>query len=310
VAGQVVLAFAVVYFAADRLRGQWNEVLGTARGLEPRWLLIVASGITVLLTYGVLIETWRTVVRGWGAHLSFGDAARIWTISNLGRYVPGKVWALGSMAMMAQRKGVSGIVAAGSSLVVMIINLAAGLVVAAITGAQVLGFSPLVVAIIVLIAAGILLAPAVLPRALAFIGRISGKLASVNQLPVLPPRSVYFAAGASALAWIMYGMAFQMLTVGVLGSAPGATTLYIAVFTGSYVLGFLVLIAPAGLGVREASMAAALARAGFAVAPATVLVVTSRLWLTVLELGPALLFLAYDAVRATRSHVANKTPSS
>jgi hypothetical protein len=107
----------------------------------------------------------------------------------------------------------------------------------------------------------------------------------------------------------MYGVAFRLLTLGVLGSAPGATSLYVAVFTGSYVLGFIVLIAPAGVGVREVSMGAALANAGFALSSATVLVIVSRLWLTVLEIIPALAFLAYGAVRATRSNVRNHSTS-
>ena len=130
-----------------------------------------------------------------------------------------------------------------------------------------------------------------------------------GSIPTLPPRTVWFAVAASAVAWVMYGVAFQLLTLGVLGSAPGATSLYVAVFTGSYVLGFIVLIAPAGLGVREVSMGAALAKAGFAVSNATVLVIVSRLWLTVLEIAPALAFLAHAAVRATRANVSERSPS-
>jgi hypothetical protein len=48
-------------------------------------------------------------------------------------------------------------------------------------------------------------------------------------------------------------------------------------------------------------MFAALRQAGFAPGEATLLVVASRIWLTVLEIIPAVLFLAHRWVRPRRS---------
>ena len=301
IAAQIALALIIAWFVYDRLRGQWDELAATTRNLEPRWGLVAASGVVVLLTYAVLIQTWRVVVMGWGQRLAYADAARIWTVSNLGRYLPGKVWQLGAMAYMAEQRGVSGVVAAGSALVVTIVNLIAGFVVAAATGARLLKFSTFGIVLIAIAAAGVLLAPAVIPWLVRIAARLLKRDASA--IPTLPTRSLWTAVMASAVAWVMYGIAFKLLTAGVLGVAPGATSLYVAVFTGSYVLGFIVLIAPAGVGVREVSMGAALVNAGFVMSSATVLVIVSRLWLTVLEIIPALAFLAYGAVRATRSNV-------
>jgi hypothetical protein len=302
-AAQVALGLAIVWFAVERLRGQWGDVAATAAGLEPRWSVILASCAVVLATYAVLIQTWRVVVGGWGEPLGYVDAARIWTVSNLGRYVPGKIWQLGAMAYLAQQRGVSGVVAAGSALVVTVINLIAGFVVAAVTGADLLGFSAVGLVLIAVAAAGVLFAPAVIPALVRLAAQALRR--EMSPIPRLPAHIVWFAVVASGVAWVMYGVAFRLLALGVLGTAPGATSLYVAVFTGSYVLGFVVLLAPAGLGVREVSMGAALANAGFAVSSATVLVIVSRLWLTVLELVPALAFLAHGAVRATRSNASN-----
>jgi glycosyltransferase 2 family protein len=302
---QIALVLAIVWFTIDRLRGQWDDVAATAAGLQPRWGLVLASCVVVLLTYGVLIQTWRVVVAGWGERLGYVDAARIWTVSNLGRYVPGKVWQLGAMAYLAQQRGVSGVVAAGSALVVTVIHLIAGFVVAATTGAELLGFSTPSLALIAVAMLGILFAPAVIPALVRGAAKVLGR--DAETIPRLPARTVWYAVVASGIAWVMYGVAFRLLALGVLNTAPGATSLYVAVFTGSYVLGFIVLIAPAGFGVRELSMGTALANAGFAVSSAAVLVIVSRLWLTVLEVVPALAFLAHGAVRATRANVANRS---
>jgi uncharacterized membrane protein YbhN (UPF0104 family) len=93
-------------------------------------------------------------------------------------------------------------------------------------------------------------------------------------------------------AWVLYGVAFQRLAVGVLPAAHGSTGLYIAIYTSSYLAGFLALIAPGGVGVREVVMASALKGAGFGTGEAILLVVASRIWLTILELLPAAFFLA------------------
>jgi glycosyltransferase 2 family protein len=78
----------------------------------------------------------------------------------------------------------------------------------------------------------------------------------------------------------------------------GSLTSYIAVYALSYLVGYLVLLMPAGLGVREASMVTLLTIARLAdPGQAALLAVTSRLWLTVLEIVPGALFLAFDGLR-------------
>jgi uncharacterized membrane protein YbhN (UPF0104 family) len=207
---------------------------------------------------------------------------------------------------MAQREGVSGVAAAGSALVVTIVNTVAGFVVAAATGADVLGIGAWGIAAIGALAMATLLAPAVLPRVIAIAARLLGREV---EIPRLPTRSVVVAALASAAAWLLYGLAFMLLARGVLGAATGDWPLYVAVFTGSYLIGFVALFAPGGIGVREAAMYVALERAGFDIGSATILVVTSRLWLTVLEILPALLFLALSGARRDRLH-ASQDPTS
>jgi hypothetical protein len=112
-------------------------------------------------------------------------------------------------------------------------------------------------------------------------------------MSALPPRAVGFAAIGNVAAWIIYGVAFQMLARGVLGAAPGPTSSYVAVYTTSYIFGYLVLFAPAGVGFRESAMILMMPAAGLAnPGDAAIMAVASRLWLTLLETVPGLLFLA------------------
>jgi len=83
------LAVAAVLLAGRAIVAQWNAFRASGAHLEPRWALLGASSLVVLVTYALLIETWRRTVRAWDSELPFRRAARIWCISNLARYLPG-----------------------------------------------------------------------------------------------------------------------------------------------------------------------------------------------------------------------------
>jgi uncharacterized membrane protein YbhN (UPF0104 family) len=94
----------------------------------------------------------------------------------------------------------------------------------------------------------------------------------------------------------MYGLAFQRFVFGVLGQSPGAFGDYVAVWAAAYVIGYLVVLLPAGLGAREGALAAGLPMLQLTTpAAALVIAVSYRLWLTVLEILPAVIYLARGA---------------
>jgi hypothetical protein len=285
---------AVLVFVSVKLAQQWPAVRDALANARPVWTALASSCVMVLLTYAMLIETWRIVLVGWGHHLPYWEAARIWTISNLGKYIPGKVWALSAMAVMSEARGVSPVVAAAASLLITVINTVVGFVVVAATGARVLDFPPAAIVAIAVAGMAVVLVPPALPKLGEIAGRALGREVTI---PHLAYPAVVAAAFATAAAWVGYGIAFRLFVAGVLGVAPGSIPLYTALFAGSYLVGFLALFAPGGVGVREAVMAAGLERAGFPTGPAYLVVVASRLWLTVLEVVPAVLFLGHGWMR-------------
>jgi glycosyltransferase 2 family protein len=286
---QVALAAIVIALVARKLIAEWGAVR----------LALAASGIVVLATYAVLIETWRVILRGWQHEIPFFDAARIWTISNLGKYLPGKVWSITALALMSREYGVSAAEGATASVLVTLINTIVGFAVAIVAGASLLRIPPLLVAVIAVMAVAVLASPSALPTLGLWAGKV---LKREIVLRSLAHRVLLGAGVLTCVAWLMYGVAFWLFTKGVLGTAPGALRNYVAVFAGSYLIGFIAIFAPAGVGPREGAMGLALQRAGLAAGPAYLLVVASRLWLTALEVIPPLIFLALVRRRRLSTH--------
>ena len=256
---------------------------------------------TFAIAYLVLIQTWRAILTSWEASLSLLTAARIWTVSNLGRYVPGKVWQIAAMGVLAQKAGVSPVAATGSAVLGTAVNIAAGFLVVMATGWRLLTLpyaeAPAVAAAIVgVTVAALLLIPWLAPKALRIAERATGNAVAVK----MPPRrAVAYAVVGNVAAWILYGLAFQGLTRAMLGAAPGGLASYVAVYTLSYLVGYLVLPAPAGVGFREASMITLMPAAGLATAAqAAILAIASRVLLTVLDIAPGLIFLGRDTLRS------------
>jgi glycosyltransferase 2 family protein len=252
------------------------------------------------LIYALLIEGWRRVLGAWDSHLPFSQASRIWFLSNLGKYVPGNIWSLTAMGVMARNRGLSAVAAAGSSVIMQTVSLATGTGIVMVTGATLLGQPLLVGASVLILVIVLLCAPRFLPPLTVWVGSLIGRDIAP---PSVPATSIWTAAVASTLSWLLYGFAFQLFVRGLLGTAPGEISSYIAVFTAAYILGFISPIAPAGLGVRELTLAAFMTQLGLAnEADAALVAIAARLWLTVVELIPSGVYIAAGTGRKSLSN--------
>ena len=281
------------------LRDQWQAFKNAPFTGHPDWTCIGLSGLVVLATYALLVEIWRRIVAEWHTRITFADAARIWCVSNLGKYVPGKVWQIWAMSEMAKAVKVPAVAAGGSAILSTAINIAMGCVVAVVAGWSALdsmthGHAALGIVLAVVIVGGVLLLPMMLPPVLRGFERVSGRKLELGDLP---RRAIYIAIAGNIVAWIMYGWSFELFVHGVLGSPQGTLSQYTSAYALSYVIGYLVFLIPGGIGPREAALGVSLTAIGLNAKDAAVVAVTSRLWLTVLEVVPGLIYLALQARR-------------
>lgn len=296
---QVAIVLAVLLYVGFRIADQWTELASIPQTLHPDYALLAASAVAVMVSYTVLIWTWQRTVMAWGESIGFSDAARIWFVSNLGRFVPGKVWQIGAMGVMAQRAGVSPVAAVGSSLVIWVVNILSGAAVAAALGSGSIDAPRWAIALAVLAGAGLIAAPWIIPHVA---GIASTLLRRDIRVPALPHSAVWIAGAGCAVAWILYGIAFRWLHIALIGHATGNLAGSTSAFTLSYLAGLLALPVPGGLGVREGFLHTFLGTTGIAFgAEAWLIVLGSRLWLTILEVLPGVLLLLVGKRKAAIS---------
>ncbi len=295
-AAQALLAVSVVVFASIAFWRNWSDFRTTDFAWRLRLDLLLLSALITWAMYAALILAWRSFLTGWGQRLSAWQAARIWTVSSLGKYVPGKVWSVAGMAVLAQRAGVAPWIATASAVMLQALAVGTGVLTVSLTGTSILEdrypwirFALWTLGILSAAAVALALSP-------RFTQLLLSRLSGAPSLPNPPLRVALLAVIVNLLAWCGYGVAFWVMTRGLLSETSLTVPQAIGAFTASYLAGLLALFAPGGIVVREAVFILML-QGSLGLATASALAVASRLLLSLTELGAALPFLVLPRER-------------
>jgi glycosyltransferase 2 family protein len=282
---QLVLTLGVTWLILRQVGVGLDEALSLEAALPaPSPGLVLLSSLLLLGGFVWAAALWGRMARELGGPaLGPRASVRIVFTANLGRYLPGKVWQMAGLAVLARRKGMSATVAATAGVLGQTFLLAA----AGIWGASLLmgldeGRTGALLGLALLAGFVILTGiPQVLRRTLGVAFRVAR--IPPDRVPTLDALFGLRWLGLYVLLWGVYGAAFVLLVRG-LGLQGGVLDLG-PPFAAAYLLGYVALFAPAGIGVREGFLIAFLRpeMGGAAVGVA----VLARVWMTVVELLPA-----------------------
>jgi len=294
-AGQIVVIALILWFLGAYVAHNWVQIRTSSTALRLDAKPLAAAMLIILATYAMLITAWRAVLLGWRERVQYPAAARIWCLSNLARYLPGRIWQIAGMAALAQKAGVSAWAAAGSAIVVQLLSITTGALVTALLAPQ-FGH-PLLIGLggaVTAVGATALALPgptALVARALS---RVAGR---PIELKAVRPGPLLLSAAITAAAWAAYGLALVYCAEGLVGGQGLDAAVAIGVFTGSYIAGYINVFTAGGLGTRELILVYWLTGP---LGPSAALVVTfgSRLLMTVTEVAAALITLPLRTARA------------
>src|SRR5690606_24181270 len=269
----------------------------------------------VLLVVGVYIAhalLWRRIVRDLRlGDLSLRHTIRVYFTASLGRYVPGKVWQLAGMAVLAGRAGLPPVAATAAAVLGQIAYLATGVLFLALTlpgwqeqyGGR---YGPLVAALVAGLALGAALiwllaatpfGHAARERLMRRGGPASGKLGIALALADrITAANAGLWAGAYFATWIVLGAAFVLFVSAFVPLTAGAPRYLAGTIAASYLLGYVVPL-PAGIGAREGVMIVLLRPVVPDAGAAIVISALSRVWFTLAELAPLAFVPALPVVR-------------
>jgi uncharacterized membrane protein YbhN (UPF0104 family) len=296
--GTIVFAILAVVFIVYLVASHWSALLEALAHADP--LLVVACVLLAGAGTFCYMLSWRAVVSGLGIRLGLRDASGVFFVSQLGKYIPGAIWPILAAGQLGGRVGVPAFTASLSTTVALFVNfaVAATFAIGAVlfVPGDVAQYSGVIIAAVVV--ALFLLTPPVLRRLIALVMRVIRPKAVP---PHLTTKSVGAMVGWSVLSWLFFGSHIWVLVI-AFGGDPWTTILpSVSGYALAWAIGFLIVIAPAGAGVREAIMVllfGSILSAGTTVG----LVVVSRLALVLVDLSLVLVGLR------RRGRVASSVP--
>jgi hypothetical protein len=286
----VLLVAATAWWLGQLIADNWAELRRFDWRADPGLLAASVAAHVAVLAWGVWV--WSRVLRHFDhPPVRTGMLQRIWFLSNLARYVPGKVFQFIAVASLSRTAGLSGAVMLTSMLVHTGFALLSAAVVSSWTlAADVLPALPRwAVAATVTAAAVMAVHPGFLNRLLGLIPRLLKK-----QVIRWNARWVDGVAllALSVVSWALYGVAYQMFMAS-LASVPWRLLPEMAgVNALSFLIGYVSPL-PGGTGLREVTMSELL-QPYLPAGVAAVMSIASRLWTIAAELlggGLALLLV-------------------
>lgn len=243
------------------------------------WLAL--SGLLYVLALGCFALYWMRLLRRLGQQPTLSVALRAYFVGMLGKYLPGKAWALVMRAGLAGGPGIRLSIAGMSSFYEVLVTQSSGVLLAAVMFALFAApatepFDPHTViqllkmerpesvelhrGALVLLSSGLYLGivfwvtPPVFNR---IVDRVSLPFRDVDSaaLPATTWTGLFEGMGWGGLGWGFMGVSLAAALQGVIHSAEPWDLVFLgrmmAIMGLGYVMGFVIIVVPSGLGVRE-----------------------------------------------------------
>ena len=230
---------------------QREDVLRSLHAVSP--VAVLASLAVGAAGAAMPALSWRDLVNSQGPQVGVGATARTYFLSQLGKYLPGGVWTLAAQVDLARDMRVPARQAAVATFLNLALNIMAGLLIAGLTLPLALpglvsrfwwAFLPVPVLVVLLH-----------PRIVTWWSGLAFRLLRRPTDPVRLSWSVLLRCLLFVVVgWIGLGLHFGLLLADVGQVGWSTWLLSLGVFPLAWIAGFLVLVAPAGAGVREAAL--------------------------------------------------------
>jgi glycosyltransferase 2 family protein len=249
----VVLAVGAALVALVLQRQAVLEALQRAE-----WPLVLVA--LVLSVVGVLLAalSWRSVSAGFGAPLGVRDAAVVYLVGQVGKYIPGGVWNLAASAELGHDRGVARRRTVGTLLLAALLSAVVGGLLAMLTlpGVESTPLEDLGWLVWLAPLGLVAVLPVVLDRVLELMLRVSRQERVDDRIPLSTTAA---ACAWSLVSWLAFGLLVMALAVAV-GAEPDMTLLRLSLggYAAAWIVGSVLFFLPAGVGAREAVLGLAL----------------------------------------------------
>ncbi|MFJ3034280.1 YbhN family protein [Curtobacterium pusillum] len=270
-------AVVAVAFLVWSIAKQWDKIVHDFASLDVTTVTVGIVFTIVALVANML--SWRAMMAASGYRVPLAAASSIFFVGQLGKYIPGGVWSIAAQAELGRAHGLqrtgSAVAALASMLVSMVTAAIVGIV--AVLLATSTGFATFWWLILVIVVGLVCLTPPVLGRLIAIAFRV---LRRPPQDTTLTWSGTVMSLVWSLAMWVAYGVQATVVLRALGADSPALFPVAVGAYAVAWLVGFVVVIAPAGIGPREGILVLLLGSVAGGSAPLA-LAVISRVFMTI-----------------------------
>ncbi len=252
------MLFLVFYFISKEIVRNWNEIVSFEWSINIGMLF--ASIIFHILTFVLFSKVWCFMISGFNYRIPLKYGFKLAYIGNLGRYLPGKVWAIFGMAYLAKRLDIKEEESVASWVIAVIFSMPTTFLISFITVIlypemiseslnEQLGDSLYYLSGLTLIGSLFLI---IIPNKTLSIFNIFLKMIkrpAVNfQLNTSTAIKIY---AGYFFSWILFGISFYLFVNAITINTEIPFFACLGAYIFAYQIGFIAIFTPGGIGVRE-----------------------------------------------------------
>lgn len=237
-------------FMAFMVKDQWHQLI------KFEWTyridLLAASVLAITIIFILDAFGWHLILRALGQRLPASESIYIWMISSLTRYLPGAVWSYLSRVSLASAHGLRKTSTALSLYIEILLMVSSAILIGLPALLRTADISSTLPSLLVAFA---LFSALLHPYSIGLLRYIPGRIGQIVKQIALPDAKRIFALFCYyILLWLLFAAAFALFASAIhpLSSdqwLPVAQSLPLA-----FAAGFVMVIFPGGIGVREAAL--------------------------------------------------------
>lgn len=278
---QLCVVAILIYFVSQKVVSHWTTISNYEWHLN--YAMISLSVLVLILALYIQSSVLARIFKAFSRDVGPNKAFKIAYLSQLGRYIPGKIWQVFGIVHFSKKSGIAASESVASFILHQSFGTPPALAIVALNvilndllkGQEILT-GTLSVILIGSSAFGVFLlfSPKLLNQLLNRLLRFIGE----NQVTFrLQRREAVTMLAIYTFGWLTFGFAFYLFVISVSAGQHLNVMRIIGIYCAAYLIGFWSLLTPGGIGVREAVLTVLLSPI-FGGGVAAAISAAARLW--------------------------------
>ena len=239
---RILIILVLVSFSIYFLTKNWYDF--KKYNIKINYEYLILSFLVAILSQVLLALAWQVIMESLNQKISFVNSMRIYFISQIIRYIPGKIWLIGGRIYLCGKEGISSVHASlGIVLELLLISLSNIILIILTSGLVNIKYFILITAIGLTV---------VYPKNINILVNIVLRILkrkplklTISYINILKVIILYI------IFWLLLGVAFFLITQSIYKIDIILLPRIIGIHSLAWLLGFLSFLTPAAIGVRE-----------------------------------------------------------